>query len=164
METALWTVQSELVAMFQTPLEALGAVVFDGQRIRGHTPEIYAVVGAGDTDPFDQPLADGEALDTFTGTARQGWASEGPGTWRQENGGVNCSLVAWSGDTDLAPLRTTVEGLVDACGTALRANRNAAGINGPGFELGELNVWERRSKLGAAVGVVFTVAYQALLT
>lgn len=165
MPSALWSVRTALVDLFTLPLEALDIVVFDGQRPRsGDTPKRYAVIGAGD-DPFDAPLAADEMLDTFTGTFRQEWAREGPGSWRREAGGINCSLVAWSGDDEFEPLRASVESMLDVCESALLDDRDLGGLLVAGTaEIGEIQMIERRTTSATAVGALFTVAYQSLLT
>lgn len=162
MPSLLWSVRSALVTSFAAPAAAAGADLYDGPRRRGDTPKLFLVVGADSDDPFT--AADADFEDTLTGTSRQEWSPEGPGTWREETGSVLCTAVAWSGDDDFAPLRAQVEALVDVLEATLLANRQLGGSVGAGVELGELRVWERRSTQGSAVGAVLEISYQSTLT
>jgi hypothetical protein len=161
--TDLWAVRTAVLELLTDPAEAAGAKVFDGQRKVGATPKLFLVVGADSDDPFEAP---DDVVDTLAGSARQERAREGPGDWRQETGDVLCTIVAWDGGTLFGPLRAKVQTVLDACEAALLATPElaAADLVGAGAELGEIRLWERRSKDGSAVGVVFTVTYQSILT
>lgn len=160
MPTKLWSVRTALLSTFAAPVAAAGGRLFDGQRKAGAVPKLYLVVGADGDDLFGDP---GDTVDVLAGTARQEWAREGPGDWRAEAGDVLCTIVAWSGGTDFAVLRTTAAALLTACELALRADPDLNVLLGSGAELGEIRLWERRTAKGSGVGVVFAVTYQSIL-
>lgn len=157
----MWDVRTGLIDTFTPVAVAASAKLFDGPRRRGDTPKLFLVVGADSDDPFDAPV---DVDDTLTGLVRQGWSAEGPGTWRDEAGSVLCTVVAWSGDDEFAPLRARVRSFVDDLEAALIADRQLGDTVGAGVELAEMRVWERRRADGIAVGAVLDIAYQSLLT
>lgn len=162
MATMVWAVQDALLGALTGPAEDAGARVFDGQRKSGDTPKLFLVVGSDSDDPFTDP---DDVVDALASTAQQSSSTLGAGDWRDERGGVLCSIVAWSGAADFSPLRTMAAAVLSASEAAVAADRSLGGLLvGPGAELGEIRVWERRTKQGTAVGVVFTVTYQATIT
>lgn len=154
MPSALWLVRPALHSRFDA---ALTVPVYDGPRVRTETPKQFVVVGAN--------TGGGEDI----GPAMRSVQTPSPhdGTWRHEEGEVDCVAVAWAGDSDLAALRTAARALVDACETAVNADRSLGGLLQPTNNFAEvtaLEIREAQTDKGAFVEAVFTVSYGTLLT
>lgn len=153
MPSALWPVRSGLLSLFTSAFAASDTEVIDGPRKRGQTPRQYLVVGneLGE-EPHARSVQQPSAL---------------AGGWRDELGEIDCTAVAWSGGDDLAALRLTVEGIVDACETAIAANPTLDGLLQPAsnhLELTGLDIREARTDRGPFVEATFTVSYATVLT
>lgn len=154
MPSALWPVRSTLVDWFTTAFGGTDTVVFDGPRSRGNPPRQFLIVGAS-----------GEIADVpYARTVQQ--ASPMGNLWREEAGEIDCTVVAWHGDTDIAPLRTLVEDIVDTCETAINTDRTLGDLLTMGnfAEMTGLEVREAQTDKGPFVEAVFTIAYATVLT
>jgi len=153
MATKLWDVRAALVALFAAV--PAPTVVYDGPRVRGNTPGQFLQVGV-------------NGLDEDTAGMRAAQApSPMSGDWRDESGEVDCTIVAWTGDTDMTAIRTAAESIVASCEALVNADRSLGGLLTPANNLAELtalDVREQRTDKGPFVEVTFTVSYGSVLT
>lgn len=156
MPTKLWAVRSALVSMFDA---ALSDPVYDGPSRQKTPPKRFVLVGS---DGGETGMGDG---DEDGAVIEQSPSSMGNG-WRDERGEITCAAWAWSGDTDLAPLRTAITAMVDVAEAALAGDRSLGGLLvPPGMaEFSGLRIREAQTSKGAVVRALFTVSYGALLT
>lgn len=157
MPTLLWDVRGALVTILDA---ALDVPVLDGPQSKKSLPKAYVLIG---TDGGD--TGSGENGEDF-GTVTQTLSDLGPGTWRDETGDVTCSAWAWTGSTSFAPLRVTVQAILDGVEASLRADPTLGGLLIPPgrAELGAIRLREDQTDNGARLRAVFSVAYRALLT
>lgn len=154
MPSAFWSVRTALASRFTTAFAETDTKVYDGPRPRSTPPAQFVVVGAS-----------GEIADVpYARSAQQ--ASPMGNLWREEAGEIDCTVVAWHGDTDIGPLRTLVEDIVDTCETAINTDRTLGELLTMGnfAEMTGLEVREAQTDKGPFVEAVFTVAYSTVLT
>jgi hypothetical protein len=154
MPSALRDVRSALYNLYSEALT--GPVVFNGPRPRSTTPKEYLLIGVNGLEELEAGMR-----------SSQGASDMGGGDWREEAGEIDCTAVAWTGDTNMAAIRSAVESIVDVCETALRADRHLGGLLTPAHHIAEqtrLDVREQHTDKGPFVEAVFTVAYTTTLT
>jgi hypothetical protein len=138
-----------LITNLGTSSSLTGVRVFDGAEVDLSYPKEWIAVGH-----------DG-SLDTSE--MQIGSVSNTPlafGDYHQEDGVINCTLVAQSGTSAFSALRTRAFALLSAVDTAIRADTTFGG-NGFYTLLGTYSVNQLQTDLGAAVQIDFAVAYQA---
>lgn len=155
MPSALRDVRSALFTLFTTTFTASATEVFNGPRVRSAAPKQYLVVGVNGIDELEAGMRAAQTPSPLHGT------------WRDETGEVDCTAVAWTGEVDMTAVRSAVEGIVDACESAVNADRSLGGLLTLKSNLAEvtrLDVREQRTDKGPFVEAVFTVSYATTLT
>lgn len=146
MTTLLWDVQAAVKALLTA---AVAVPVYDAADLIGEDARAFVTVGqAGEDDD--------------TATAEQ--TPNGAGyPFRDEAGEIPCTITAWDGGTEIAPLRATAKALLTACTSAVLANRSLSGLlSAPGLaEVTTLRLREGQTDRGALVDITFTVRYSA---
>ncbi len=156
MPSKLWAVHQALTDLFSL---TVAVPVFNGPVAQAQMPPAFVLVG---TDGGETGTGEGASEGT---SARQSWAALA-GRSRQEEGEVICAAWAWSGSTDITPLRATATGLTDQMEAAVFADKKLGGVLGASgnCEVTALARWEAQRAAGAVVRVSLTVAYTARLT
>lgn len=157
MPTRLWDVHAALLVLCRAATP--NVKVFDGPVPRGPAPPTkFVLVGS---DGGETGYESGE-----DGLVSRQAASRLGNNWRDEAGDVLCAAWAWSGDTNLAPLRAAVTAITDAIETAIQTDRSLGGVlEHPGLaEVTEVRFTDAQTPKGAVSRAVFTVSYGALLT
>lgn len=153
MPSALRDVRSALFDLFTEALDPVP--VFNGPRTRSAAPKEYLLVGVNGIEELEAGMRSGQAPSTLSGD------------WRDEAGEIDCTAVAWSGDTSMDPIRAAAESIVDTCEAAIVADRHLGGLLTPAHHLASitgLDIRELRTAKAATVEAVFTVVYSTTLT
>lgn len=151
MPSALRDVRS---ALFDLYSEALGVEVFNGPRPRSHTPKQYLLVGVNGLDELEAGMRSTQTPSTLSGD------------WRDETGEIDCTAVAWTGETNMDGIRAAAESMVDLCESALLADRHLGGLLPMGHNTAEhvrLDIREQHTDKGPFVEAVFTISYSTTL-
>lgn len=158
----LWAVRTRLTEIFRDAIAASTtrgrhARVYEGTRDVGGTPDLFLLVGA------PSALDDELTVDVPPwGRLTSGPDPMGPGSWRLEEGEIDCAAVAWTGSADGRPeLRLDVADVVATCEAALVADPMLGGLL-EGEHRAQLAGQEYRDPLtadGPFAEVVFTVVY-----
>lgn len=152
MPSALRTVRS---ALFDLYTEALSVPVFNGPRPRSATPKQYLLVGVNGIEEIEAGMRSNQTPSSLSGD------------WWDETGEVDCTAVAWQGETDMTAIRAAAKSIVDICETALRDDRHLGGLLVPANNTAEqtrLDIREQQTSKGPLVEAVFTVSYSTTLT
>lgn len=147
MSTLLWDAQAAVKALLAA---AVTVPVYGAGDLVGDDARAFVTVGAvGDDDEL---------------TATQERSSLGNG-WLDVVITIPVTVTAWDGGTDIAPIRTTAKGLLDACTSALNADQTLGGLlTRPALaEVSALSLREGQTSSGVLVEAGFTVTYSALL-
>ena len=155
MPSALRDVRSALVTLYTAKFAGTATKVFNGPRVRSAVPKQYLLVGVNGIDELEAGMRAVQNPSSLSGV------------WRDEAGEVDCTAVAWTGDTDMTTIRAAAEGIVDACEIALNADRSLGGLLTLKSNLAEvtrLDIREQRTDKGPFVEAVFTVSYTTTLT
>lgn len=128
-----------------TLIPTFGVTTFDGPALTDDSLEEFAVVGG-----TDEGAAGGYAQDYSDSTG-----------FVEETGRVLVRFVAQSGETDLSPLRATVQGWVADLSDALRADMTLGGLfrQGAVVRVEDVAVSQPQTQSGAVVEAVVTVGY-----
>jgi hypothetical protein len=144
--TKVFDTITALLAFFDA---ALTVPVRDGPYVvRGSDP-LFVVVGH-NGDPESNNAAGGG----------QAWSALGTRA-RDETASVDCVVDGWSGGSDLAALRQTVEDALDAISTALRTDPTLGGAVQSAGMGGTFNLSQEANEAGLFVRYPFTVDYMA---
>lgn len=154
MPSALRDVRAALASIYGAAVPS-GVQVFEGPRNRSATPKQYLLVGVNGIDEFEAGMRSQQVQSPLSGDS-----------WREEAGEVDCTAVAWTGDESMTVIRSQVEAIVDACETAVRADRTLGGVlRLTGLaEVTRLDVREQRTDKGPFVEAVFSTSYSTVLT
>lgn len=161
MPTRLWAVRDALFDLAKAHA-GTGVEVFNGPLPAKSTPpKKFVLIG---TDGGDDGF--GSAFGDEASTIEQTESDLGGNGWRDEDGLIICAAWAWSGDTDLAPVRSTTSDIVLAIEAAVRADRTLGGVLIlPGLAtFTSARFQEAQTSKGALARALFTVSYRALIT
>lgn len=147
MSTLLWDAQAAVKALLSV---AVDVPVYGAGDLVGSDTRAYVTVGA---------VGDGDEL-----TATQERSSLGNG-WLDVVIAIPVLVTAWSGDSDIAPIRATAKTLLSACTSALNADQTLGGLLTPPVlsEVTDLSLREGQTPNGALVEAGFTTSHSALL-
>lgn len=153
MPSVLRDVRSALASIYGTALP--GVQVFEGPRNRSATPSRYLLVGVNGIDEFEAGMRSAQVPSSLSGDG-----------WREEAGEIDCTAIAWTGGEDMTKIRLHVEAIVDACETAVNADRTLGGVlRLTGFaHVTGIDIREQRTDKGPFVEAVFTTSYTTVLT
>lgn len=134
---------------------ALSIDVFDGPPTSGDALTAYVCIGANPPD----------SLEPNAGNIEQEYHDLGASATKDERGTIRCHLSCWSGDTDLAALRSTALGYFDTIQSTLRANPTLSltGTRAPEIEVSGMEVRQGYSSQGIRVDLSFVLSYVCLI-
>lgn len=138
-----------MVQAFKASPALSGVMIFDGPEINEDYPGSWIAVGHDGS----------EDMDVNAGSAQNEYLQLGAKRM-YEDGNVNCTLSAWTGDTDLPTVRRAAYSLLDAVDTAIRSDPSFNGVvlwSG----LATHNPIYRQTNAGADMTINFTIAYRA---
>lgn len=133
-------------------LRAAGLTVHDAVPVTGDYDPVAVLVGATAAD--DSGLA---------GTIRQEWHDSGSGSRRDEYGEISCTVLAQSGDDDLAATRSALFTALGTVSTTIR-NNYALGVSQVTYseiEFGDIR--QGHTQHGVIAEADFTITYKALI-
>lgn len=147
--SALPTVITTLVSSFKAASSLNGTTIYDGLEMdRQYSGDWIAVGHDGATD----------ADEVNAGSARQKYGPIGAKS-KIENGSVNCCLLAQSGATNMATLRTTAFNLLGDVETIIR-NDPSLGSIVQWADLDQFQASYIESPAGGGVQISFTITYE----
>ena len=148
--TAVENLIQAMITAFKSASSLTGVQVYDGPDINIDSyPNNWIAVGHDGNEDGDVQVSD----------SRNNW--ELVGNYKMfEDGTVNCTLVAQSGDTHLAPVRQQAQSMLSAIDTIIRSDPSFGGaVLYSGLDSHRIRYIQANA--GAAVQIDFTVAYRA---
>lgn len=136
-----------LVALFRAEPGLADAKVLDGPELGADSAfEVVTVGWDGDDE------GDGQAVEST-----QEWAGLGAHA-KDEVLAVTCAAIAWSGKSDIRPVRVRAYELLAAVEDALRSDPSLGFPPPTTVALSVGNLWQQQGPNGALCRVVFTIA------
>lgn len=147
--TALPDLIDAIVTALKAASTLSGVTIYDGVEIDSSEPTSWISIGHDGSE-------DGEVT---AANVRNEYKTLGAKSM-YETGSLNCTLVNWSGDTNLSACRTAAYGLLSKVDTVIRADPSFSGVVlYSGLENHTPTYLQTNN--GAAVQINFTILYQA---
>lgn len=147
--TALPNLLNAIVTQFKAAPSLSGIKIYDGIEIDSSDPTRWIAVGHDGTE-------DGEVT---AANVRNEYKALGAKSMF-EDGTINCTLSSWSGDTNLATLRSSAYSMLDAVDTAIRLDPSFGGTCMYSGLESHVPVYIQTNQ-GGAVQINFTISYRA---
>jgi hypothetical protein len=147
--TAFPNLVDAIVTALRSAASLTGVTIYDGIEIDSSDPTNWISIGHDGTE-------DGEVI---AATVRNEYKALGAKSMF-ENGSINCTLVSWTGDTNLSTCRIGAYALLDAVDTVIRTDPSFGGVvlysgldnNSPSY---------LQTQAGSGVQINFTITYRA---
>jgi len=148
--TAIENLITNLISAFKNASSLTGVQIYDGPDINIDSyPENWIAVGHDGNEDGDVQVSDSRNTWELVGNYKM---------W--EDGTLNCTLVAQSGDTHLAPIRAQAQSMLSAVDTIIRSDPSIGGaVLYSGLDSHRIR--QMQTNAGAAVMIDFTIMYRA---